>query len=418
MINKKSVCFSFFRNQKRKPRFWWEAGRVMNQRRLVCVCDLPEDFFSGAKWNECFLSVGKGFRSGPGFLDQCHGTRVAWEPIEVGTEVAGESFEPIECAGGVEDLGIERQRGVSRVATRTAASRFLRVSRVRCRVGTEEELRTIGGGRSEEGLPVFFALEDRETVVVRSDTSLEEIVAIEEEMMRSDRRGDIGIGGLHEFDHFPGRNVFDDDAEVGMFLDDRVEGFDETRFPVEDIDFPLVILQGFTVNGKDETVSLHGPEDRIELSDVGHAGRGIGRGIGRIELGCQDVLACGGDDDIRDRRVIGEVDGHERIEISVLRRSLERLEDTAAVVERVAGLSDRRLEIGHDERSTEDPGGVPEYRPHFFSIPKVQMPVIWPTERNGSLSHGDTSCFRLSLREDFVCRSNDASHAPGFDDAE
>jgi hypothetical protein len=27
------------------------------------------------------------------------------------------------------------------------------------------------------------------------------------------------------------------------------------------------------VNGKDETVSLHGPEDRIELSDVGHAGR-------------------------------------------------------------------------------------------------------------------------------------------------
>ena len=245
MINKKSVCFSFFRNQKRKPRFWWEAWRVMNQRMLVCVCDLPEDFFSGAKWNECFLSVEKGFRSGPGFLDQCHGTRVAWEPIEVGTEVAGESFEPIECAGGVEGLGIERQRGVSRVATRTAASRFLRVSRVRCRVGTEEELRTTGGGRSEEGLPVFFALEDRETVVVRSDTSLEESVAIEEEMMRGDRRGDIGTGGLHEFDHFPGRDVFDDDAEVGMSLDDRVEGFDETLFPVEDVDFPLGHFSGF-----------------------------------------------------------------------------------------------------------------------------------------------------------------------------
>ena len=130
MINKKSVCFSFFRNQKRKPRFWWEAGRVMNQQRSVF--DLPEDFFSGAKWNERFLVEGVGFGDGPGFLNQRHGTRVAWEPIEVGTEVAGESFEPVERAGGVESLGIERQRGVSRVAARAAASCFLRASRVRC----------------------------------------------------------------------------------------------------------------------------------------------------------------------------------------------------------------------------------------------------------------------------------------------
>ena len=102
----------------------------MNQQRSVC--DLPEDLFSGAKWNECSIVEGVGFGDGPGFLNQRHGTRVVREPIEVGTEVAGESFEPVERAGGVETLGIERQRGVSRVATRTAASRFLRVSRVRC----------------------------------------------------------------------------------------------------------------------------------------------------------------------------------------------------------------------------------------------------------------------------------------------
>ena len=169
---------------------------------------------------------------------------------------------------------------------------------------------------------------------------------------------------------------------------------------------------------KYQSIFCHGSEDWIELSDIGHAGRGIGRGIGRIELGCQDALACGGDDDIRSRRVIGEVDGHERIEMPALWGGIERLTNPSPIVERVAGLSDRRFEIGHDERSTEDLGGVPEYRPHFFSIPKVQMPVIWPTERNGSLGHGNTSCFRLSLREDFVCCSNDPSHAPGSDGAE
>lgn len=218
MVNKKSVCFSFFRNQKRKPRLWWEAGGLMNQRRLVC--DLPEDFFSSTKWNEHIIAKGVSQGDSPGFLDQRHGTRVAREPVEVGTEVTREVLELLECADGVEGFGVERERGVSRVAARAAASCFLRASRVRCRVGTEEELRITGSGRSEEGLPVFLALEDWETVVMWSDTSCEERIAVVEEMMCGDRRGDIGTGGLHEFDHFPGRNVFDDDAEAGMFPDD------------------------------------------------------------------------------------------------------------------------------------------------------------------------------------------------------
>lgn len=328
------------------------------------VRDSPVNFFFGTERNESFLAEGVGCRGDPGFLDQRHGTRVARELIEVGAEVTGKIFEPAECLDGVEGFGVERECGMGRITACAATGRFFCVFRMRCRVGTEEKFRVTGGGCGEEGLSIVFALADRETVVVWSDASCEETISVVEEMMCGDRRGDVGTGCFYELDHFPGRDVFDDDTEMRMLSSDQIEGFDEARFPVENINFPSVILQGFTMDGKDEVVPLHSLEDRIEPPDVGYTGCGIGRGIGRVEFGCQDVSACGSDDDIRDRSVIGQVEGHEWVEVSVpvlFRVGIECLEDTATVIERPGGLFDRRFEIGHDERPSENLGGVGEY---------------------------------------------------------
>ena len=103
------------------------------------------------------------------------------------------------------------------------------------------------------------------------------------------------------------------------------------------------------MDGKDEVVPLHSLEDRIEPPMSVGTGCGIGRGIGRVEFGCQDVPVCGSDDDIRDRSVTGQVEG-QRVGRSVRTGPVpvesSACEDTATVIERPGGLFDRRFEIG------------------------------------------------------------------------
>lgn len=390
MVKKKSICFSFFRNQKRKPRLWWEAGGLMNQRRLVS--DTPEHWLSGAERDDARITEWVGCRDTPGFLDECHGIRVARKTVEVSAMETGEGFELVECSDRSESLSVERERDRSRVAARAAASRFFRISRVRCRVGTEEEFRIAGGGGPKQRLAMFFALEDWETVVVRSDTSCKEIITVAEEMMRCDGRGDIRAGCLDKLDSWARGDVLEHDTEIGEGFNDFVEGWEKSHFPIEDVDVSLMILEGFSMNRQHKSVLFHGSEYRVELADIADPSCGIGRGVGWVELGRKDVFTCGGDDDVSNRGVVGQVDGHEWIEVPtpvLLRRGFERLEDPAAIVECVAGLPDRRPEIGHDEGSPEDAGGSCKYGPHCISVTQMQVPVIGSGDGEASgLRHG------------------------------
>ncbi len=274
----------------------------------------------------------------------------------------------------------------------------------------------------KQRLAMFFALEDWETVVVRSDTSCEESITVVEEMMRRDGRSDLWTSSFNKFDSLARGDVFKHDMETREGFNDLVEGWEKSHFPIEDVDVSLMILEGLSMNRQYEPIFFHGSEYRVELTDIADPSCGIGRGVGWVELGRKDVCTCGGDDDVRNRGVVGQVDGHEWIEVPapvLLRRGFERLEDQAAIVECVAGLPDRRPEIGHDEGSPEDAGGSCKYGPHCISVTQMQVPVIGSGDGEASgLRHDGSPLYRLLLRKDLVCCSDDGWHAPGHDDCE
>ena len=224
------------------------------------------------------------------------------------------------------------------------------------------------------------------------NSSLEESVTVVEEMMRRDGRSDIRAGNLNELDSLARGDVLEHDTETGKGFVDPGKRFKKAHFPIEDVDVSLMIFEGFSVNRKHEPIFFHGSEYRVEFADVADPSCGIGRGVGWVELSRKDVFACGGDNDVRNRGVIGEVYGHERIEMPepiLLRIGAERLENPAAIVECIASLSDGPPEIRHDESSTEDTCGSCEHGSHFTTVTQMQMPVIGSYDGKASgLRHG------------------------------
>ncbi len=115
---------------KENPASGGKRGGVMNQRRLVS--DTPEHWLSGAERDDTRITEWGGCGDNPGFLDECHGIRVARKTVEVSAMETGEGFELVECPDRSESLSVEWERDRSRVAARAAASRFFRTLCVWC----------------------------------------------------------------------------------------------------------------------------------------------------------------------------------------------------------------------------------------------------------------------------------------------
>ena len=90
---------------------------------------------------ELRLAEGQHLGHGPVLAPQRHRAGVARQAVEVGAVEAGEAFEPVERAGGVEGLGVELERVQRGVAAGAAAGVLLQRRGVRRAVGAEEEAR-------------------------------------------------------------------------------------------------------------------------------------------------------------------------------------------------------------------------------------------------------------------------------------
>ena len=93
----------------------------------------------------------------------------------------------------------------------------------------------------------------------------------------------------------------------------------------------------------------------VGFGDVGQAGVGIGRRPGWIELDRLDEAGSRSLGDFSGRRVIGQVQRHERLEAGAGR---QRGYDTVAVGGSLLNGGDRRLEIGHDDGAAKLGGRV------------------------------------------------------------
>ncbi len=333
-------------------------------------------------YDDVVVSEGREHRNGRGLFHERDGIRISRETIEVSAEEAREPFQSIQRADRMERLRVERERDWSGKATSTAASRLLSGLRVWCRVGAEKELRIAGCSRQEERLAIRFSFEYRETVVMRLDSAPEDRVAILEEVVCRDGRGDSGPSLFNESNCLFGRDMLEHDFELRIAIDDPEERFfEEALLAIENIDFPVCVSEELAVDREYETAFCHSFEDWTELLDICHAMRRIGRCVGWIELGGEDAFRGGCHSDRGWRGIVGQVDRHEWLESRALPGSLAQcLKDAVSVVDGLLYRCDWMSQIRHNECSSEDVGGMREDEEHGVSITEVEMEVIGTSE--------------------------------------
>ena len=172
-------------------------------------------------------------------------------------------------------------------------------------------------------------------------------------MMRGDGRGDMLRCALHELHRIAGGDVFEHHAQLRQIAQQRDhDPFDEHRLAVEHIHAAIGHL---TMHQQRHPAALHLFQRRICPAYVGHARIGVGGRPRRIQLDRMYHAALSGAPDLLGRGVVGEIQGHQRLECRPCRQGSQ---NALAVGLRLCGGGDRRPEIGHHDGTGELPRGV------------------------------------------------------------
>ncbi len=121
--------------------------------------------------------------------------------------MAGKTFQFVECACIFKGFGIKFDRGKRGVAAGATTGGFFFVFGVRSRIGSQKEFRAATGSGFDQRLLVGAAFQNRQTVIMRANTTGEHVVAIVEQVMCGDGRRNIGGGGGNKFRSIGGGNV-------------------------------------------------------------------------------------------------------------------------------------------------------------------------------------------------------------------
>lgn len=142
-------------------------------------------------------------------------------------------------------------------------------------------MRLLAGNGGDQCLTVGFALEDGQAEMMGAHTADQEVVAVEQEVLRGHGGGNVVARFQNEAGGFGGGDVFEHDFEIRHL---RQNGFhhapDKGGFAVENVDFGVGY---FAVNEEQDALFCHFFQHGDELEQVGYAGIGIGgRACGRV----------------------------------------------------------------------------------------------------------------------------------------
>ena len=154
------------------------------------------------------------------------------------------------------------------------------------------------------------------------------------------------------------------------------DALDELALAVEDVD---IGVRDLAVHHQGEPALLHRVERRGAAFEVRHPVRGIRRRPGGIELDPEHPAAGRGATDLLRAGLVGEVEGHERLERCTGR---DRGENPVAVRERRRGRRHRRREVRHHHRPRESPHGRGHHVREHRTVAKVRMPVVRSHQRD------------------------------------
>ena len=256
------------------------------------------------------------------------------------------------------------------VAARAAGGGFFQMCRMRCAVGTQEELLAAAGRRLHQGQAVGFALQNRQAVKVRTHAAQEDGVAVEQQVLGRDGGSQKVIGRSHVLGRLLGRHVFHDDLEFREIFAQGLELLlNEHCLAVEQVDAGV---GHFTMHQQHQAFALHGFECGVDLAQIGHTVVGVGGGTGGVQLASDHASRLGAHDFVG-REVVRQVQRHQGLKLAA---SGHGRQNALAVSHGQFGRRHGRLEVGHDDGAAHLAGAVRHHAAHGIAIAHVQVPVI------------------------------------------
>jgi hypothetical protein len=137
------------------------------------------------------VSILAGKRTGSSLPFQRDPASVARQAVEIGAEMRHERLQPVERASRSKTSASIGHGVGGGEAAGAAAGAFLGGVGMGGAVGAQEEARIARGGGLQQRLPVGLALGDGQAVVMRPDAAGEDVVAVDDQVMRGDRRAQV-----------------------------------------------------------------------------------------------------------------------------------------------------------------------------------------------------------------------------------
>ncbi|MNS69597.1 hypothetical protein D3C72_1029140 [compost metagenome] len=211
-----------------------------------------------------------------------------------------------------------------------------------------------------------------------TDAALENLVAVVQQMMRRDGGGDRAFRFGHVLRRILGGDVLEHDGQGREGAAQRAHhALDEDGFAVENVDFRV---RHFAVHEEGHAHFLHHFEHLVAILQIRHAQVGIRRGASRIQFhGLHDAAVLRAADFIG-RRVVRQVQHHQRIEVHALRHGGQ---DALAVGAGIGRGGDGRFQVRHDDGTAELARAVRQHAGHDGAVAQVQMPVIRTGDGDG-----------------------------------
>ena len=218
---------------------------------------------------------------------------------------------------------------------------------------------------------MFIALEYGQAKQVWPDSSHQHVVAVVQQMVRCDRRGDIVARCLNKLHGVGGGDVFKHDTERREGIDDRDECvIDKGLFAIKNIH---VMIGDFTVYQQWQIMPLHRLENVIQRLDARDARIRVGGCAGRVKFDALHMRRLGRLRHHLRGGGVSEIQDHERVEVPAF---WDMSQNAFSITECICHIQDRWCEVGHDDATPSPTGHVGHRGGEGCPVPQVDVPVI------------------------------------------